>query len=84
MKFKVNFEVVLDVNSDDYDDGLLLAKAEAEGMSRVLMANTNYPKFKIKGVHADLSEQLAELKKNTDDMFEAIASIVRPPTTTKL
>ena len=75
MKFKIHFEVVVDVNSDDYDDGLLLAKAEAEGMSRVLMANSNYPKFKIKGVHADLSEQIAALKNNTADMFEALKSI---------
>ena len=77
MKFKVNFEVIIDVNTDDYDDGLRLAKAEAEGMSRVLMANTNYPKFRVKNVHADLSEQIEELKKSADDMFEAIKNIQR-------
>ena len=77
MKFKVNFEVVVDVNSDDYDDGRRLALAEAEGMSRVMMANTNYPKFKIKGVNADLTEQMKVLKQTTDDMFEALKNIER-------
>ena len=75
MKFKILFETTVEVNTDDYDEGLLLAKAEADGISRVLMANTNYNKFRVKSVHADLSDQMRVLKETAEDMHEALKNM---------
>ena len=75
MKFKVLFETEITVNSDDYDEGERLAKAEADGMSRVLFANTNYNKFKVKSVNIDLNDRIIEMKQTADDMIIALKNI---------
>jgi len=75
MKFKITFETTVEVLSDDYDEGERLAKAEADGMSRVLFANTNYNKFKVKSVNIDLNDRIIEMKQTADDMITALKNI---------
>ena len=75
MKYKILFETIVEVPADDYDEGLLLAKAEADGISRVLMANTNYNTFKVKSIHIDLSDRMRVLKETAEDMFEALKNM---------
>jgi len=75
MKFKITFETTVEVLSDDYDEGERLAKAEADGMSRVLFANTNYNKFKVKSVNIDLDDRIIEMKQTADDMITALKNI---------
>jgi len=53
MKYIIVFETEIEIETDDIEDGIRLAKAEADGMSRVLWANTNYKKFKFKDVRVD-------------------------------
>jgi len=75
MKYKILFETFVEIEADDYDEGELLAKAEADGMSRVLFANTNYNKFKVKSVNIDLNDRIIEMKQTADDMITALKNI---------
>jgi len=75
IKYNILFQVGIEVNTDDYDEGERLAKAEADGMSRVLFANTNYNKFKVKSVNIDLNDRIIEMKQTADDMITALKNI---------
>ena len=53
MKYKILFEVEIENDAEDIKDDIRIVKMEAEGMSRVLWANTNYPAFKVRDVIPD-------------------------------
>jgi len=74
MKYIIVFETEIEIETDDIENGIRLAKAEADGMSRVLWANTNYPRFKVKDVRVDyeLDKKIMELRKNSDELIEII------------
>jgi len=74
MKYIIVFETEIEIETDDIENGIRLAKAEADGMSRVLWANTNYPRFKVKDVRVDyeFDKKIMELRKNSDELIEII------------
>jgi len=74
MKYIIVFETEIEIETDDIENGIRLAKAEADGMSRILWANTNYPRFKVKDVRVDyeLDKKIMELRKNSDELIEII------------
>jgi len=74
MKYIIVFEVESGIETDNIEDGIRLAKAEADGMSRVLWANTNYKKFKVKDVRVDyeFKKRIKQLKLSAKDMLKAL------------
>jgi len=74
MKYIIVFEVDSGVETENIEDGIQLAKLEADGMSRVLWANTNYKKFKVKDVRVDyeFKKRIKQLKLSAKDMLEAL------------
>ena len=74
IKYKILFETKIDVESDDYDDGLRLAKAEADRLLQAIKMHTKY-KYKIRSINPDLSEQMIKLKTSADEMIEALKNL---------
>lgn len=74
MKYIIVFEVDSGVETENIDDGIQLAKLEADAISRVLFANTNYNKFKFKDVRVDyeFKKRIKQLKLSAKDMMEAL------------
>jgi len=74
MKYIIVFEVDSGVETENIEDGIQLAKLEADGMSRVLWANTNYKKFKVKDVRVDyeFKKRIKQLKLSAKDILEAL------------
>jgi len=74
MKYIIVFETEIEIETDDIENGIRLAKAEADGMSRALWANTNYPRFKVKDVRVDyeFKKRIKQLKLSAKDMLEAL------------
>jgi len=74
MKYIIVFEVDSGVETENIDDGIQLAKLEADAISRVLFANTNYNKFKFKDVRVDyeFKKRTKQLKLSAKDMLEAL------------